>query len=162
MKSIVASLVVNGEPREFLAAPGTTLLNLLRSQADLLGTRRGCEQGGCGACTVLVDGTAKLACLIPVECIEGAAVLTVEGLGAPDALHPLQQAFLDAYATQCGFCAPGMLMALKALLDADPAPDRAAVASAISGNVCRCTGYEAIIEAALLAADRLRPPVAAE
>ena len=156
MRKSVVYLTINGAEREMLVAAGATLLEALREVQGLTGTRRGCEQGACGSCTVLVDGKAVMACLLPVETIDGAAVTTIEGLTPNVGLHPIQQAFLDGFATQCGFCTPGMIMATAALLAAKPDPTRDDAARAISGNICRCTGYEAIIDAILDAATRLR------
>jgi carbon-monoxide dehydrogenase small subunit len=154
MPSSVIELQVNGEPREFLAQPGTTLLSALRETLGLTAAKRGCGQGTCGTCTCHVDGQAVMSCLIPVETINGSTVKTLEGTTPPDGLSPLQQAFLDGFATQCGFCTPGMIMAAEALLAENPNPTRDDVVRAISGNVCRCTGYEAIINAILDAAER--------
>ncbi|BCH21446.1 (2Fe-2S)-binding protein [Mesorhizobium sp. L-8-3] len=156
MKKSVVSLTVNGAERDVLVAPGTTLLDLLRESQGLTGTRRGCEQGACGSCTVLVDGKAMMACLLPAETVDGATVLTVEGLTPAAGLHPIQEAFLEGFATQCGFCTPGMIMATAGLLAANPQPTREDAVRAISGNICRCTGYDAIIDAVLDAARRVR------
>jgi carbon-monoxide dehydrogenase small subunit len=156
MKKSVVSLTVNGSETQALVAPGATLLELLRENVGLTGTRRGCEQGACGTCTVLVDGKPMLACLIPVETIEDANVQTIEGMTPAQGLHPIQEAFLEGFATQCGFCTPGMIMATSGLLAANPDPSREDAVRAISGNVCRCTGYEAIIDAVLDAARRVR------
>lgn len=156
MKKSVVSLTVNGAERDVLVPPGTTLLDLLRESQGLTGTRRGCEQGACGSCTVLVDGKAMMACLLPAETVDGTSVLTVEGLTPAAGLHPIQEAFLEGFATQCGFCTPGMIMATAGLLAANPEPTREDAVRAISGNICRCTGYEAIIDAVLDAARRLR------
>jgi carbon-monoxide dehydrogenase small subunit len=153
--SSVIELEVNGEPREFLAPPGTTLLGALRESLGLTAAKRGCAQGTCGTCTCLLDGEAVVSCLVPVETINGSSVKTLEGLTRADgALAPLQQAFLDGFATQCGFCTPGMIMAAEALLAENPSPTREDVVRAISGNVCRCTGYESIVEAILDAAEK--------
>jgi carbon-monoxide dehydrogenase small subunit len=153
MKSRVIELTVNDEPREFLAAPGTTLLSAMREQLGLTAAKRGCSQGTCGTCTVLLDGQPVMSCLVPVETVDGAEVKTLEGVAASDGtLDPVQQAFLDGFATQCGFCTSGMIMAAKGLLAENPAPTRDDVVRAISGNVCRCTGYESIINAILTAA----------
>jgi aerobic carbon-monoxide dehydrogenase small subunit len=155
MRSSVIELTVNEEEREFLVAPGTTLLNALRDQLGLTAAKRGCEQGTCGTCTCLLDGEAVMSCLVPVETIDGARVTTLEGVTRPDgSLDPLQQAFLDGFATQCGFCTAGMIMAAEALLARTPDPSREDVIRAISGNVCRCTGYESIVAAILDAAAR--------
>ncbi len=156
MPSSVIELEINGEPREFLAPPGTTLLSALRDTLGLTAAKRGCAQGTCGTCTCLLDGDAVMSCLVPVETVNGATVKTLEGVTPNDGtLAPLQQAFLDGFATQCGFCTPGMIMAAEALLAENPSPTREDVVRAISGNVCRCTGYESIIRAILDAADRI-------
>ena len=154
MPSSVIELQLNGEPVEFLAQPGSTLLSALRDTLGLTAAKRGCGQGTCGTCTCHVDGAAVMSCLVPVETINGATVKTLEGTTPPDGLSPLQQAFLDGFATQCGFCTPGMIMAAEALLAENPNPTREDVVRAISGNVCRCTGYESIIRAILDAAER--------
>jgi aerobic carbon-monoxide dehydrogenase small subunit len=157
MPSSVIELVVNDEPREFLAAPGTTLLAALRESLGLTAAKRGCSQGTCGTCTCLLDGSPVMSCLVPVESVQGSEVVTLEGVGGSDgALDPVQEAFLEGFATQCGFCTPGMIMAAQGLLAETPDPSRDEVVRAISGNVCRCTGYEAIIEAILDAAARRR------
>lgn len=159
VRSTVVELEVNGEPQELLAKPGTTLLTTLRETLGLMSPKRGCEVGSCGSCTVLVDDTPVMSCLVPVETIDGSSVQTLEGAGVPDgALDALQSAFLENFATQCGFCTPGMIMAGRALLDANPTPTRDEVITAISGNVCRCTGYEAILTAILDAAEREAAP----
>ena len=155
MRSSLIELTVNEEEREFLVAPGTTLLNALRDQLGLTAAKRGCEQGTCGTCTCLLDGEAVMSCLVPVETVQGAQVTTLEGITRPDgSLDEVQQAFLDGFATQCGFCTAGMIMAAEALLERDPDPTREDVIRAISGNVCRCTGYESIVAAILDAASR--------
>jgi carbon-monoxide dehydrogenase small subunit len=156
MPSTVIELVVNGEEQELIAKPGTTLLSVLRDDLGLTAAKRGCGVGTCGTCTCLLDGDAVMSCLVPVETIDGAQVKTLEGVTPSDGtLAPLQQAFLDGFATQCGFCTPGMIMAAEALLADNPRPTREDVVRAISGNVCRCTGYESIIRAILDAADRI-------
>ena len=141
-------LRVNGEPHTVAAEPHHSLLEVLREELQLTGTKHGCELGECGACTVLVDGVPVLSCLtLPATLAEGAEVTTVEGLATGSELHPLQTAFAEEGAAQCGYCTPGMLMAAKALLDGNAHPTRAQIAHAISGNLCRCTGYTAIYEA---------------
>ena len=156
MPSSVIELNVNGAEEEFIAKPGTTLLSALRDQLGLTAAKRGCGVGTCGTCTCLVDGDAVMSCLVPVETINGSSVQTLEGTTPTDGtLSPLQQAFLDGFATQCGFCTPGMIMAAEALLAENTHPTRDDVVRAISGNVCRCTGYESIIRAILDAADRI-------
>ena len=156
-KPSVVSLEVNGSPAHVMVAPGATLLAALRDGLGLTGTRKGCESGTCGACTVHLDGEATMACLCLVETLDDARVDTIEGLAtSPEALHPIQEAFLEKFATQCGFCTAGMIMAAAALLAREPNPSREDVIVAISGNICRCTGYEAIIEAILHAAAVMR------
>ena len=155
MRSRVIELTVNDEPRELLAPPGTTLLTTLRETLGLTAAKRGCAQGTCGTCTVLLDGEPVMSCLVPVETIDGATVRTLEGVTRPDGeLDELQAAFLEGFATQCGFCTSGMIMAAEGLLATNPEPTRDDVVRAISGNVCRCTGYESIINAVLDAATR--------
>lgn len=156
MKHSVISLTINGAERQMLVAPGTTLVDVLRESQGLTGTRRGCDQGACGACTVMVDGKTMMSCLLPVETIDGATIETIEGLTPMEGLHPIQEAFLEGFATQCGFCTSGMIMATAGLLESNPDPTRDDVVRAISGNICRCTGYESIIDAALDAAARMR------
>jgi aerobic-type carbon monoxide dehydrogenase small subunit (CoxS/CutS family) len=147
---------VNGEEVDVLFAPYKTLLEVLREDLDLTGTKHGCELGECGACAVLLDGEPVLSCLaLALECA-GREVETVEGLARGPELHPLQAAFADLGAAQCGYCTPGILMTAKALLDAEPAPSRERIKDAISGNLCRCTGYQQIFEAIEEAARQLR------
>ncbi|HWK30171.1 MAG TPA: (2Fe-2S)-binding protein [Solirubrobacter sp.] len=154
MPSSVIELEINGEPQELLAKPGTTLLSALRDTLGLTAAKRGCAQGTCGTCTCVLDGEPVMSCLVPVETIDGSSVTTLEGTTPSDGtLSRLQQAFLDGFATQCGFCTPGMIMAAEALLAENPHPTRDDVVRAISGNVCRCTGYESIIRAILAAAE---------
>ncbi len=141
------AMVVNGEAVEVLMDASKTLLEVLREDLQLTGTKHGCELGECGACAVLVDGDPVLSCLaIGVDC-GGRRVTTVEGLTENGKLHPLQESFADCGAAQCGYCTPGILMTAKALLDAEPHPTRDRIREALSGNLCRCTGYEMIIEA---------------
>ena len=144
---VLVTLRVNGEPRTIAAEPHHTLLEVLREELDLTGTKHGCELGECGACTVLVDGVPVLSCLTLPALLGDAEVTTVEGLATGERLDPLQTAFAEEGAAQCGYCTPGMLMAAKALLDQTPRPTREQIATAISGNLCRCTGYTAIYEA---------------
>ena len=152
----IVNLKVNGVGQTFLARPETTLLLALRDQLGLTGAKRGCAQGACGSCTVLLDGEPVVSCLVPAVTVDGADVATVEGLADGEKLSDVQQAFLDGFATQCGFCTPGMIMSAEALLDRNPNPTRDEVNEAISGNVCRCTGYEPIVSAILDAAERRR------
>lgn len=156
MPSTIVTLKLNGTERELIARPSTTLLNALRETFGLMGAKRGCAQGGCGSCTVLLDGRPVVSCLIPVMTVDGSAVETIEGLADGDRLDDVQQAFVDLFATQCGFCTPGMIMSATALLNRKPDPTSQEVTEAICGNVCRCTGYEPIIAAVLTAAERRR------
>jgi aerobic-type carbon monoxide dehydrogenase small subunit (CoxS/CutS family) len=146
-RSVLQELSVNGEPVEVSFAPYKTLLEVLREDLGLTGTKHGCELGECGACAVLVNGEPRLSCLVlALEC-EGKTVETVEGLASGAKLHPLQTAFADLGAAQCGYCTPGILMTAKALLEHEPNPSRERIKEAISGNLCRCTGYQQIFEA---------------
>ena len=148
MTKAMLTLRVNGERHTVAAEPSHTLLEVLREELNLTGTKHGCELGECGACTVLVDGLPVLACLTLPLALGDAEVLTVEGLANGPELHPLQTAFAEEGAAQCGYCTPGMLMTAKALLDSSTSrPTRDQIAKAISGNLCRCTGYTAIYEA---------------
>jgi carbon-monoxide dehydrogenase small subunit len=156
MAKVPLIFTVNGTEQAEFVESDATLADVLRDKLGLTGTRVGCGQGTCGACTVLVDGAPALSCLTLAARANGTRVTTVEGLATGGALHALQRAFADGFATQCGFCASGMLVAAKALLDANPDPDRDDVVDAISGNICRCTGYEPIINAILAAAADLR------
>jgi carbon-monoxide dehydrogenase small subunit len=153
---VLLSLHVNGERHTVAAEPHHTLLEVLREEMGLTGTKHGCELGECGACTVLIDGAPVLSCLtLPLE-HEGAEITTVEGLAHGPDLHPLQTAFAEEGAAQCGYCTPGILLSAKALLDRTTTPTREEMAQAISGNLCRCTGYTAIYEAIDKAASRMR------
>jgi len=146
---------LNGRPVEVDAPPGRRLLDLLREDLGLIGTKEGCGEGECGACTVLVDGKPRLSCLTLAVQVEGKEVLTVEGLAQSGKLHPLQEAFVETAGVQCGFCTPGFLMAAYALLLENPSPTKEEVREWLSGNLCRCTGYEQIVEAVLRAAEKL-------
>jgi aerobic-type carbon monoxide dehydrogenase small subunit (CoxS/CutS family) len=152
----------NGEAVEVAFAPHKTLLEVLREDMNLPGTKHGCELGECGTCAVLVDGKPVLSCLVlGLEC-EGRSVETVEGMAGPDGLHPLQKAFADLGAAQCGYCTPGFLLTAKALLDGNSKPSRSEIREALAGNLCRCTGYIKIFEAVELAAAWMRGEAAAE
>jgi carbon-monoxide dehydrogenase small subunit len=155
-RSVQAAFNVNGEEVEVSFAPYKTLLEVLREDLDLTGTKHGCELGECGACAVLVDGVPVLSCLVlAVECV-GRPIETVEGLAQGAELHPLQAAFADLGGAQCGYCTPGILMTAKALLDGEPNPSRERIKEAVSGNLCRCTGYQQICESIEEAARRMR------
>ena len=146
------NLSVNGVEHEIESPPLTSLLHVLREELGITSPKAGCEEGGCGACTVLVDGAARRSCLTPVAAVDGAAITTVEGIGAPESLSPLQAAFTHHYAAQCGFCSAGMMLAAHAYIDAGGGDDREAIQEALGGHVCRCTGYVKIIDAVAAAA----------
>ncbi len=149
-------LVVNGQAHDIVAPVQKTLLEVLREDLGLTGTKHGCELGECGTCGVLVDGLFVLSCLtLPIE-VQGCEITTVEGLAKGRRLHPLQEAFAELGAAQCGYCTPGFLMASKALLEGNPSPTREEIVDSLSGNLCRCTGYLKIFEAVELAARRMR------
>ncbi len=159
LKKVHATFHVNGEDQEIAFAPHKTLLEILREDLGLTGTKHGCELGECGACTVIVDGEPILSCLLlGLEC-DGRAITTVEGLATAAGPHPLQTAFADLNAAQCGYCTPGFLCTAKVLLDQNPAPTRQAIKEALAGNLCRCTGYLKIFEAVERAAAELHGEV---
>ncbi len=141
------NFTLNDGPISVLAGPTQTLLDLLREDLGVVSVKNGCNTGDCGACTVLLDGEAVRSCLTLVPVVEGRRVETIESLGGPGRLHPIQQAFLDLGATQCGYCTPGMILTVKAFLDKNPEPSRDQIVEALSGNLCRCTGYVKIVEA---------------
>ena len=145
-------LTVNGDQHELQRPPLTSLLTALREELDITSAKAGCEQGGCGACTVLVDGEARRSCLLPLAAVDGAAITTIEGLGTADDLSTVQAAFDEHYAAQCGFCTSGFVMAATALIDRTPKASREDVLEALSGHVCRCTGYVKIVAAVEAAA----------
>lgn len=150
----VLTLKINGEEHELLAEPRTTLVEVLRNHLGLTGTKEACSCGTCGACTVLLDGKAVKSCLILAVQAGGHEIATIEGLAQNGRLHPLQQAFIDKGAVQCGYCTPGMILSAKALLDENPNPTEEEVRAGIAGNICRCTGYVKIVEAILSASGR--------
>ena len=156
MAKVPVVFTLNGTEQAEFVEPGALLVDLLRDKLGLTGTKVGCAQGTCGACTVIVNGELNLSCLTPAVRVSGAELTTIEGVSRDGSLHPLQRAFAEGFATQCGFCTPGMIVAAKALLDRNPDPSRAEVVDAISGNICRCTGYEPIINAVLAAAAAMR------
>ncbi len=155
MASKIVTFTLNGREVEVIVKPLTTLQKLLRQQLGYTATKTGCRQGGCGSCTVLVDGEPMMSCLLPVEDVAGREVLTLEGLTPTDGLHPLQESFFENFAIQCGYCSPGMIMVSNALLAHNPRPSREEIIDALTGNLCRCTGYEPIIRAVQDAAQRM-------
>jgi aerobic carbon-monoxide dehydrogenase small subunit len=156
MAKLHVSTTINGEPEEFLCAPDETMLDVLRNGLGLTGAKEGCGSGDCGACSITLDGTLVCACLMLAVEAEGADIGTIEGMAVGEALHPLQQKFLEAAALQCGICTPGMLIAAKALLDENPDPTETEVRFWLAGNLCRCTGYDKIVRAVLDTAADLR------
>ena len=160
MSRIHVETTINGEPAEFLCSGEDTLLTALRDTLSLTGTKEGCSTGDCGACSVLLDDRLVPACLVLAAEVQGRTVTTVEGIAARDALHPVQQAFLDQAALQCGICTPGFMVAAKALLDANPDPTEQEARYWLAGNLCRCTGYDKIIRAVLDTAADMRKATA--
>ena len=156
MASTIVTFELGGREVEVMVRPMTTLQAVLRNQLGFTATKDGCRQGGCGSCTVLVDGEPMLACLLPVEDIAGRRVTTLESITPAEGLHPIQRAFLDANALQCGYCTPGMVMVSTALLDRVPAPTDDDIKQALAGNICRCTGYRPIVTAVHDAAEAMR------
>ncbi|MGD8256291.1 MAG: (2Fe-2S)-binding protein [Desulfobacterales bacterium] len=140
-------LKINGDTHELLVAPNHTLLEVLREKLGLMGTKRGCDLGACGACTVLIDGEAYLSCLMLAVDAVGKDVITIEGLAAGGDLHPLQSAFIGQGGLQCGFCTPGMILTAEAILNEDERPTEEVIKKKMAGNLCRCTGYKKIVEA---------------
>ena len=150
-------LQVNGEKREVDASPTKSLLDVLREDLFLTGTKRGCDSGECGACTVIMNGKAVNSCLVLATELDGSEITTIEGLGrSAEELHPLQKSFIEKGAVQCGFCTPGIIMTAKAFIDMNPEPTEEEVRDAISGNLCRCTGYTKIVNAILAGAEEVR------
>ena len=147
MASTIVTFQLAGREVEVMVPPMATLQSVLRNQLGLTATKDGCRQGGCGSCTVLVDGQPMMSCLLPVEDIAGRQVTTLESITPVDGLHPIQRAFLDANGFQCGYCTPGMVMLATAFLDHNPTPSRDEIADALAGNACRCTGYDPIVDA---------------
>ena len=155
MTAKIVTFTLNGRPTDVMVKPLTTVQTLLREQLGYTATKIGCRQGGCGSCTVLVDGQPMTSCLLPVEDVAGKEVTTLEGITPDHGLHPIQEAFHDGFAVQCGYCTPGVILVSKALLDRNPHPTRQEIIDALSGNVCRCTGYEPFIQAVAEAAKRM-------
>lgn len=156
MRKVPVTTTINGEPREFLCEPRESLLECLRDKLNLTGTKEGCNDGNCGACSVIMDGRVVNSCLVLGVEAEAAQLTTVEGLATGNKLHPLQQAFLENAALQCGICTPGFLVASKALLDEAPNPSEDRVRLWLANNLCRCTGYDKIIRAVLQAGETMR------
>ncbi len=156
MASTIVSFDLGGREVEVMVRPMTTLQSVLRNQLGLTAAKDGCRQGGCGSCTVLVDGEPMMSCLLPVEDIAGRRITTLESLTPAEGLHPIQQAFVDNRAFQCGYCTPGMVMVSKALLDHVPAPSEDDITGALAGNICRCTGYQPIVRAIGVAVETVR------
>ena len=152
---MLITLTVNGEKREVETNPDTRLLELIREELNLTGAKEGCGQGECGACTVIMNGKLVASCLVLALQADEAEIITIEGLSDGDDLHPIQEAFIETGGIQCGFCTPGMVLASKILLDENKNPTEEEIRRALSGNLCRCTGYEKIIEAVKLSADRI-------
>ena len=152
MKQLM-TLKINGERHELALSPDTTLLKVLRDELGMLGTKRGCDTSACGCCTVHLDGKAVYSCVVYAAAVQGSEITTIEGIGGDDGPHPLQSAFVEAGAVQCGFCTCGMIMSAKQLLDEQEKPDEEQIRQAISGNLCRCTGYTRIDDAIKLAAE---------
>lgn len=150
------TITINGRAREFDVEPNKLLLNLLREELDLTGAKYGCGIGECGACTVLLDGEPVMACMTLAADCDGSTVETVEGLSGGGALHPIQEAYIEEGAVQCGFCTPGFVMSTKALLDENPNPSESEIREYLKGNICRCTGYVNIVRAVQKAAEALR------
>jgi carbon-monoxide dehydrogenase small subunit len=154
---LVVTATINGEPTDVLISSRDSLLEALRDRAGIMGPKEGCNDGNCGACSVLLDGRLVNSCLVMAAEVEGSEVTTVEGLAEATHLHPLQQAFLEQAALQCGICTPGLLLASKALLDVNPNPSEHEIRYWLAGNLCRCTGYDKIILAVQAAAEKLQP-----
>ncbi len=156
MNHITITFTLNGEAVEVFCPADTMLVDLLRRDLGLTGTKIGCREGECGACTVIMNGEAVNSCLVPAAKVEGAEVETIEGIADGDSLHPLQTAFIERGSIQCGFCTPGMIMSAKALLDKNQSPDDAQILESVGGNICRCTGYVKIKDAIEQAAAKMR------
>ncbi len=155
VERVLLGLDVNGERSELLVPVHKTLLEVLREDMGLTGTKHGCELGECGTCTVLIDGRPELSCLVLPIRVEGRAITTIEGMARGSELHPLQRAFAELGAAQCGYCTPGILLAARSLLESNAKPSRDEIREALAGNLCRCTGYVKILQAVELAAERM-------
>ncbi|MHA1582350.1 MAG: (2Fe-2S)-binding protein [Candidatus Baldrarchaeia archaeon] len=155
-EEITVKFILNGKEVEVKVKPNTTLLDLLRRKLKITSVKRGCERGECGACTVLIDNQPVNSCLVLAPQVDGKNVVTIEGIVKNGELHPIQEAFIETGAVQCGFCTPGIILTLKALFDINPDPSEEDIRKAIEGNLCRCTGYTKIIEAAILAKNRIK------
>jgi carbon-monoxide dehydrogenase small subunit len=156
MSKLLVSTTVNGDPQQFLCDPDTTLLDALREEMGLTGSKEGCGSGDCGACTVMLDGEMVCSCLVLAPEAEGRQIATIEGVAEGGQLHPIQRKFLEHGALQCGFCTPGFIVASKALLERNPDPSETEVRYWLAGNLCRCTGYDKIVRAVMDAAAELR------
>ena len=155
MKKVQVQAMINGEDVEFLCEPRQSLLEVLRETLGLTGAKEGCNNGNCGACSVILDGVLVNSCLVLAVEINGHSVTTIEGIATAQGLHPLQEKFIDHAALQCGFCTPGFIVAAKALLDQNPCPDESEVRQWLAGNLCRCTGYDRIVRAVMDAAQEV-------
>ena len=151
--------ILNGEKKEFETPADRRVVDLLREDLGLTGTKESCGMGECGSCTVLVDGVTRLSCLMLAAQLQGCSIITIEGLGSKETLHPIQEAFVEKGAVQCGFCIPGMVLASVDLLRENPAPTRKEIRGGLSGNLCRCTGYQKIVDAVEYAASRVEEKV---
>ena len=156
MSKLLVSTTVNGDAQQFLCDPDTTLLDALREEMGLTGSKEGCGSGDCGACTVMLDGDMVCSCLVLAPEAEGRQVATIEGVAEGSQLHPVQRKFLEHGALQCGFCTPGFIMASKALLERNPNPSETEVRYWLAGNLCRCTGYDKIVRAVMETAEEMR------
>ena len=156
MKLVDVEFVLNGKPTKALVKPNATLLDLLHNELKLTGTKRGCDRGDCGACTIQLNGRAVNACLVLAPQVAGKEVTTIEGIGTPEKLHPVQKAFIEMDAVQCGYCIPGLIMSAKSLIEENPDPTTEEIRNYISGNLCRCTGYLHQIDAIKSAAVKTR------
>ena len=155
MNKLIIELTINNKKRKAETTPSTRLLDLIRDDLHLIGTKEGCGKGECGACTVIMNGELVASCLVLAPQADRAVITTIEGIGKDGHLDPIQEAFIETGAVQCGFCTPGMILAAKKLLEENPHPDEEEIKRGISGNLCRCTGYQKILNAVKLAADRL-------